>query len=472
MSIQLDPHREDLCRFGQVFDRRRCEKPSPLALLSMMSAASDQADEALRGTDSNPPVAERVNAAIGAPGAAPRVLMLVENNSVPSDRRVWNISAALVRAGCEVVVVCPQGREDERALSELRDGVRVNRYPLTPADGGMVGYAREYASALWQTWRLVRRLTNERPFDIVHACNPPDFLLFAAWPARRAGARLIFDHHDLSPELFLTRFQGRHRWLHRLTLALERACFAAADVVLATNESYRQIACTRGHKRPDEVFVVRNGPDLRRFRPLAADPTLKRGNRLLIGYVGMMAAQDGVDHAVRALALLDERRKDWHAIFAGDGEARPWLSRLVDELGLQERVEFVGWLDDERIARLLCSCDVCLAPEPPSPLNDVSTMIKIAEYMAMSRPVVAYGLRESRFAAGEAAVYAEPNDVSSFAARIEELLADPARRAAMGRAGRERVERELSWEHSERNLMAAYNSVLADGAHAVGRRSR
>jgi glycosyltransferase involved in cell wall biosynthesis len=450
-----------LCKFGQIFSRRRREKRSLLALLSMMSASA-QADEVPRVTHANSPVAERANAMFGAPGAAPRVLILVENNSVPSDRRVWNISAALVRAGCEVVVVCPQGREDERALSELRDGVRIHRYPLIPADGGMVGYLREYASALWQTWRLVKRLSRERPFDIVHACNPPDFLLFAAWPARRAGARLIFDHHDLSPELFLTRFQGRHRWLHRLTLVLERACFATADVVLATNESYRQIARTRGHKQPDEVFVVRNGPDLRRFRPLAADPTLKHGNPLLIGYVGMMAAQDGVDHALRALALLAERRKDWHAIFAGDGEARPQLSRLVCELGLQDRVEFVGWLGDEQIARLLCSCDVCLAPEPRSPLNDVSTMIKIAEYMAMSRPVVAYGLRESRFAAGEAAVYAEPNDVSSFAACIEELLADPARRAAMGRIGRERVERELSWEHSEHNLAAAYKSVLAD----------
>jgi glycosyltransferase involved in cell wall biosynthesis len=393
--------------------------------------------------------------------------MLVENNSVPSDRRVWSIASALVRAGCEVVVVCPQGRADERALFELRDGVQIHRYPLVAAEGGVGGYLREYGSALWQTWRLVRRLTRERPFDVVHACNPPDFLLFAAWPARRAGARLVFDHHDLTPELFRTRFQGSHRWLHRLTLALERACFAAADVVLATNESYREVARTRGHKRPEEVFVVRNGPDLRRFRPLAPDPALKRGRPLLIGYVGMMAPQDGVDHALRALALLAERRDDWYAVFAGDGDARPQLSRLSSELGLQDRVEFVGWLDDEQIARLVCSCDVCLAPEPRSPLNDLSTMIKIAEYMAMSRPIVAYGLRESRLTAGEAAVYAEPDDVPSFAARIEELLADPARRAEMGRIGRERVERELSWEHSERNLAAAYSSLLNGSGSAL-----
>ncbi len=398
--------------------------------------------------------------------ARPRILILSENESVPSDRRVWDISVTLVRVGCEVVVVCPQGdageraSEGERALFEVRDGVQIHRYPLAFADSGMTGYLREYGSALWRTWKLVRRLSRERPFDIVHACNPPDFLLFAAWPARRRGARFIFDHHDLTPELFLTRFGERHRLLHRLTLVLERMCFAVADVVLATNESYRQIARTRGRKRPEEIFVVRNGPDLRRFRPIEPDVSLKRGHPLLISYVGVMAPQDGVDHALRALALLGERRDDWHAVFAGEGEARPALGRLADELGLGERVEFVGWLEDEQITRLLCSSDVCLAPEPRSPLNDVSTMVKIAEYMAMSRPVVAYELRESRFAAGAAAVYAEPNDVSSFAARIEELLDDPARRAEMGRLGRERVEQELSWEHSERNLQDAYRSLL------------
>jgi glycosyltransferase involved in cell wall biosynthesis len=438
-------------------------------LLFVMSAGT-QRDKAM--VASGPRPAEPDGVDVLEPARPARVLILVENNSVPSDRRVWNISTALVDAGYEVVVVCPQGREGERALSELRDGVRIERYPLRPSRGGVVGYAREYGSALWQTWRLVRHLASAQPFDIVHACNPPDFLLFAAWPARRGGARLVFDHHDLSPELFLTRFGRGHRWLYRFTLALERACFATADVVLATNESYRQIACMRGHKRPEEVFVVRNGPDLRRFRPVAADPALKRDRRLLIGYVGMMAPQDGVDHALRALALLDQRRQDWHAIFAGDGEARPELIGLAGELGIDDRVEFVGWLDDKQIARLLCTCDVCLAPEPHSPLNDVSTMIKIAEYMAMSRPVVAYDLRESRFAAGDAALYANQDDEASFATCIETLLADPARREAMGRRGRERVERELSWEHSERNLKSAYDSALAGGARAVRPLSR
>jgi len=394
---------------------------------------------------------------------APRVLMLVENNSVPSDPRVWSIATALVRADCEVVVVCPLGTKNERASSELRDGVQIRRYPLKSAGDGLGGYLREYGSAMWRTWRIVRELSRERPFDVVHACNPPDFLMFAAWPARRTGARFVLDHHDLTPELLLSRFGDQRRWLYHIAVALERACFAVADVVLATNESYRRVALTRGHKHTDNVFVVRNGPDLRRFHSLPADPTLKRGRDLLIGYVGLMAPQDGVDHALRALALLAERRQDWHAVFAGDGDAVPELRRLSSELGLEDRVEFAGWLDNLEMSRLLSSCDVCLSPEPHSPLNDVSTMVKIAEYMAMSRPIVAYGLRESRFGAGDAALYAEPNDVSSFAQCIDALLDDPARRAEMGRIGRERVELELSWEHSEENLLAAYRRALANG---------
>jgi glycosyltransferase involved in cell wall biosynthesis len=395
----------------------------------------------------------------------PRILIVSENESVPSDRRVWAISTTLVAAGCEVVVVCPQGDESERAAGErapfeMRDGVEIHRFPLRFAAGGPLGYIGEYGSALWRVWRTVRRLTRKRPFDIVHACNPPDFMLFAAWPARRRGAQLVFDHHDLTPELFRTRFGEGHRLLHRLTLLLERLSFAVADVVIATNESYAQIAQTRGHKRPGDVFVVRNGPDVRSFRPVDPVPALKRGKPLLISYVGVMAPQDGVDHAVRALALLRERRHDWHAVIAGEGEARPDLERLVNELGLEDSVEFAGWLGDEDIARLLSSSDVCLAPEPLTPLNNLSTMVKIAEYLAMSRPVVAYGLQESRRAAGEAAVYATPDDIASFAHRIDELLDDPDRRVKMGKIGRARVEESLSWERSEAALLEAYRRAL------------
>ncbi len=399
------------------------------------------------------------------PGGRPRVLIVSENESIPSDRRVWAISKTLLEAGCEVVVVCPQGDESERASGErapfeVRDGVQIHRFELRFAAGGLSGYAGEYLAALWRTRRLVRRLSRERPFEVVQVCNPPDFMFLAARPALRRGARLIFDHHDLTPELFQIRFGRRHRLVHRLTLLVERAALRAADVVIATNESYREIALTRGSKRSADVFVVRNGPDLARFLPAEPDIALKRGKPLLIAYVGVMAPQDGVDHAVRALAATAARRRDWHAVLAGEGEAREGLERLAAELGIGDAVEFAGWLDDEQITRLLSTCDVCLAPEPSNPLNERSTMVKIAEYLAMSRPVVAYDLLESRRAAGDAAAYATPNDVESLAARIEELLDDPERRAVMGAIGRDRVERLLSWELSQAELLAAYRRAL------------
>ncbi len=404
----------------------------------------------------------------GAP-APPRILVLSENESVPSDRRVWDVCRALAAHGCQVLAVCPQGRADEQSLFEARDGIEVHRYPLRFAAGeSAVDYAREYATAMWRSWRLVARLSAQRRFDAVHACNPPDFLLLAAWPARRRGARVLFDHHDLTPELLRMRFGERRRLLLRLALLVERASIAFADAVISTNQSYRQIAIKRGRKRPERVFVVRNGPDLRAVPRVPADQELKRGRPLLIGYVGVMAPQDGVDHALRALSLLTHRQ-DWHAVFAGDGAARESLVELAGKLGLQERVELCGWRDDEQVARLLRTCDVCLAPEPSSPLNELSTMVKIAEYMGAGRPLVAYALHESRLTAGEAALYAKPNDVADFASRIEELLNDPARRAAMGRIGEQRVRDELSWEHSERALIDAYRSVLGD---ADGRLAR
>jgi glycosyltransferase involved in cell wall biosynthesis len=400
-----------------------------------------------------------------ASGGAPRVLIVSENESVPCDRRVWAISGTLRAAGCEVVVVCPQGDGSERASGEtapfeVLDGIQIHRFPLHFADGGLRGYVREYASALVHTWRIVSALSRSRPFDVVHVCNPPDFMFLGAWPATRRGARLVFDHHDLTPELFRVRFGERRRLMHRLTLLCERVSLRAADLVISTNESYRRIAQGRGRKRAEDVYVVRNGPDLRRFQPRESDETLKRGKRHLISYVGVMAPQDGVDHALRALALLAQRRADWHAVIGGEGEARHELERLAKQLGIAESVEFAGWLDDEQITRLLSSSDVCLAPEPKTPLNDASTMIKIAEYLAMARPVVAYDLQESRFAAGEAALYARPNDVRSYTDAIEALLADPERRQVMGRAGRERVERELCWERSEVELLTAYRRAL------------
>jgi glycosyltransferase involved in cell wall biosynthesis len=391
---------------------------------------------------------------------AGRVLIISENAPVPADRRVWNISRTLAAAGWEVVIACAQGAERDCEPYEVLEGIEIHRYPLRPA-GNALGYAREYAQALWRLRRLIRRLSRDRRFDVVHACNPPDILLLAARSLRRQGTRFVFDHHDLVPELYRSRFGRGEDLGYRATLRAERVAYRMADVSLATNGSYAQVAVERGGMDPEDVFVVRNGPDLARFRPVEPEPAWRRGQAHLISYLGIMGPQDGVDHALRALAALRALRQDWHAVFIGDGDALPAMRALVDELGLADCVEFAGWRGDDDIRRILCTSDVCLAPDPPSPLNDVSTMIKIPEYMALGRAVASYALPESRVSAGDTALYAAPGDPDSLGRCVAELLDDPERREEMGAQARRRVEAELAWQHSEGPLLAAYARVLS-----------
>ncbi|MFZ0042497.1 MAG: glycosyltransferase family 4 protein [Solirubrobacteraceae bacterium] len=397
----------------------------------------------------------------------PRVLLISQNLSIPRDRRVWNELRALRDAGYETVAICPRGSGAESAAFERREGIDIFRFTQSEAGESAASYLREYAVAFWRIRRLARKVAGDRGFDVVQAANPPDFLLFAALSLRRRGARLVFDHHDLSPELYLARFGGRRDLFYRLTLLVEAINFRLADVVLSTNESYKRVAIKRGGKRPESVYVVRGGPDLARFTPVSPDPKLKRGRGALISFVGEIAPQDGVDQAIRALARLRERDDDWHATFAGDGPALEDARTLAGELGLEDHVEFAGWLGSADLRRLLSSSDVCVVPDPLTPLSDASTLIKIAEYMAMSKPVVAYDLTESRVTAGEAALYARPDDPGAFADAILELLRDPQRRARMGSIGRRRVEESLAWEHARVSLLAAYDSLLGSPGPAV-----
>ncbi|MDX6414553.1 MAG: hypothetical protein QOH23_1963 [Gaiellaceae bacterium] len=387
-----------------------------------------------------------------------RVLVLDENLSVPFDRRVWQECRSLKGMGLDVSVVCPRGVEEDKTSFEELDGVRIYRFPFKPAQGGPASYVREYTSAVTSIARLARRLNREERFDVVHACNPPDLLLPAVASLKWGGTALIFDHHDLVPELYLSRFGRGKDIVYYGTLATERLTFRLADVVISTNESYRDVAIGRGKKNPEDVFVVRSAPDLSRFSERSPELTLKRGRDYLIGYVGVMGPQDGVDHALRALALLKVERQDWHAIFIGSGDVQPAMKQLSVELGLADSVEFPGRVSDDEVLKLLSTADVCLAPDPKNPLNNLSTMNKVAEYMAMARPIVAYDLVEARVSAGDAALYAV--DERDFARCISTLLSDAGQRAEMGRIGRARVEQALSWEHSERSLYEAYARAL------------
>jgi glycosyltransferase involved in cell wall biosynthesis len=393
----------------------------------------------------------------------PRVLVLVENLSVPFDRRVWQECRALTEAGYRVEVICPRGATyDTEPFAEIQ-GVRIHRYPLTPATGGPAGYLREYGTALWHSVRIARRLSRREPFEVVHACNPPDLLFLIALALRPSGARFLFDHHDLVPELFESRFEGGPRALHRVSMLLERLTFRTADAVISTNDSYRQAALSRGGLSPDRVRVVRSAPDISRFVPIEPDPTLKRGKPFLACYLGVMGPQDGVDYALRALACLHNEmgRDDVHTTFIGGGDAFDESVALAARLGLDDVVEFTGRVPDETVQAYLSAADVCLSPDPKNPLNDVSSMNKVVEYMAMGRPLVSFDLQEARVTAQDAAVYASENDEAQFAKLIVELLDDPERRERMGKIGRRRVEQALSWEVSRRNLLAAYEDLIA-----------
>ncbi|MFJ8811668.1 glycosyltransferase family 4 protein [Amycolatopsis thermoflava] len=384
-----------------------------------------------------------------------KALILVENLSVPFDRRVWQESTTLRDAGWEVHVICPQGTKRDTEPEAVIDGVRIHRYPLTAATGGPAGYLQEYGSALWHTFRLARKIG---PVDVVHACNPPDLLFLVARMLKRRGAKFVFDQHDLVPELYLSRFDRGKDLLYRGVCALERATYRAADVVIATNESYRDVALTRGGKRPEDVFVVRSAPVVDRFRQVPPEPELKRGKPNMLCYLGVMGPQDGVDYALRALAKLrdDLGRTDWHAVFVGSGDAFDAMVALSEDLQLDDQVEFTGRIPDADLVRCLSTADVCLAPDPLNPLNDVSTMNKIMEYMAMSRPIVSFDLREARVSAGGAAVYAPANDELEFAKLTARLMDDPAERKRMGELGAERVAGPLSWANSAKALLAAY----------------
>jgi glycosyltransferase involved in cell wall biosynthesis len=399
---------------------------------------------------------------------AGKALILVENLSVPFDRRVWQESTALRDAGWDVHVICPQGTgRDTEPYVEL-DGVKIYRYPLRAATGGPLGYLKEYSSALRHTARLARKVG---PVDVVHACNPPDLFFLLARRFKRRGARFVFDQHDLVPELYLSRFGRGKDFLYRAVCWLERRTYKAADIVIATNESYREAALARGGKRPEEVFVVRSAPKVERFHQVPAEAALKGGQPYLLCYLGVMGPQDGVDYALRALAKLRDEvgRTDWHAAFVGAGDTFDAMKALAVELGLADAVEFTGRISDEDLLRYLSTADVCLAPDPTNPLNDVSTMNKIMEYMAMSRPIVSFDLREARVSAGEAAVYAPANDESSFAKLISYLLDSPEDRRRMGEIGRERVAGPLSWERSRLALLAAYEAAIARDVSALPR---
>jgi glycosyltransferase involved in cell wall biosynthesis len=390
-----------------------------------------------------------------------RILIIVQNLPVPFDRRVWLECQALTAAGYRVAVVCPKGKGDPGY--EVIDGVEIFKYRPYAPGGSKLGFVAEYAYSFAVTaWHVLKARRKGR-FAVIQACNPPDIFWPIALAFRAERTRFVFDHHDLCPELFLSRFENPPALPYKGLLWLERRTFRTARHVISTNESYRQIAITRGGKAPDEVTVVRTGPDPERLKRGPADEALKRGRKYLAAYIGVMGPQDGVDIAVRAADVLVHElgRDDIAFTLIGSGDSYGELVALRDELGLQGHVEFTGRAPDELVAKIMSTADAGLSPDPKNPLNDVSTMNKTMEYMAFELPVVAFDLRETRVSAQDAAVYATPNDVREYAKALAGLLDDEATRAQLGKLGRARVEHELAWSHQERAYLGVYQRLTA-----------
>ena len=388
-----------------------------------------------------------------------RVLILVENLPVPFDRRVWQEAGALRDAGYQVSVICPTGTGCEQRY-ELLDGIHIHRYRLAVEGAGLKGYLHEYSAALFHTFRLALRVWWQRGFDVIHACNPPDLLFLIGAFFRLFGVKFVFDHHDLNPELFVAKF-GKTGFLHRVLLLLERLSFRTADVSIATNESYRQIAIQRGRMPPEKVFVVRSGPSLARMRVVPPDERLKNGRRYLVGYVGVMGQQEGLDDLLWAVSHIVHElgRHDIHFTLVGSGTSLHDLRTMAQRLEIADYVTFTGRVSDDTLVAVLNTADVCVNPDKPTAMNDLSTMNKIMEYMALGKPIVQFDLKEGRFSAQDASLYAICGDVPDFARCIVSLLDDPAARTAMGEYGRRRVHTQLEWRHQVPALLEAYATL-------------
>jgi glycosyltransferase involved in cell wall biosynthesis len=385
-----------------------------------------------------------------------RVLIIVENLPCPFDRRVMQEARTLTAAGYSVSIISPRAKGYEKSFERI-DGIDIHRHPLPREADGALGYLLEYGVALfWEFWLSLKILFG-RGFDVIHACNPPDTIFLIGGFYKLFGKKFVFDHHDINPELYEAKF-GKRGFGYRLLTALERLTFRTADMVISTNESYRKIALTRGAVKERDIFVVRSGPDLTRLKQVPPNPALKKGRKYLVGYVGVMGKQEGIDLLLQAVQLIVKHlgRTDIQFGLVGGGTELPAMRELARQLDIAEYVTFTGRVPDGELLEMLNTADICVNPDRANDMNDRSTMNKVMEYMALGKPLVQFDLTEGRVSAGEASWYARPNDVADLAQKLVALLADENQRIHMSAVGRERIEHVLSWQHEAPRLLAAY----------------
>jgi glycosyltransferase involved in cell wall biosynthesis len=390
-----------------------------------------------------------------------RVLIIVENLPVPFDRRVWSEATTLRDAGYGVSIICPTGRGFE-AKEETIDGINIYRHSLPLEARGKSAYLVEYSAALFWELVLSLKVARRHGFDVIHACNPPDLIFLVALVFKLFGNKgFLFDQHDVNPEFFESKF-GRRGLFWKLLVLAERLSFKLADVSIATNESYRQIAVGRGGMSPDRVFVVRSGPDIERVKNYPPDSAWRKDRKYMVGYLGVISQSEGLDLLLESVdhIVRKQGRSDIQFVLVGGGPEWQAIKDLCEKMNLQEFVTLPGRVDDKTLFTILSTADVCVNPDRVTTMNDISTMNKIMEYMALAKPIVQFDVTEGRYSAQEASLYAKANDPQDFAGKVLELLADPGARTRMGQFGHKRVHDKLAWHHEQPKLLEAYDKLF------------
>ena len=396
----------------------------------------------------------------GEPLSGKHVLIVVENLPLPFDRRVWQEARTLKAAGAAVSIICPVGKGHEER-HEVLEGIDIYRHPLPIEASGAMGFLLEYGAALFWETALAWKIFFKRRFHVIQGCNPPDLIFLVAAPFKLLGVKYIFDHHDINPELYEAKF-GHRGFFWWLMVIFEKLTFAFANVSIATNESYKAIAIERGGMAADKVHVVRSGPDLSRLKRVPPVESWKNGRAHMVGYVGVMGEQEGIDLLIDAVDYLvrEKKREDIQFVLVGGGPALDDLKAMTAKKGMADFITFTGRAPDQDLFEVLSTMDIGVNPDRVNAMNDKSTMNKIMEYMSLGKAMVQFDVTEGKFSARDASLYAKPNDAHDMAEKIIELIDDPDRRAAMGAYGRERVVQELNWQHQIDPLLAAYKQAL------------
>ncbi len=390
--------------------------------------------------------------------AGKHILIVVENLPLPFDRRVWQEANTLKDSGAEVSIICPQMKGYTQKY-ELLNGIHIYRHPLPIEGSGAWGYLMEYSTALFWEFVLSWKIYFRKRFQVIHGCNPPDLIFLVSLSFKPFGVTYIFDHHDINPELYIAKYDKKG-FFYKFLLLVERLTFKTAKYSIATNESYKQIAIERGGMKAMDVQVIRSGPKLDRLRLTEGNVKYKKGRTYLIGYVGVIGEQEGIDLLLESAKYIVDRRKDVQFGIVGGGTELDKLKELTKKLGLEDYVDFYGRVDDETMIDVLNTADVCVNPDTPTEMNNLSTMNKIMEYMALKKPIVQYDLKEGRYSAQEASLYAKNTETSDFADKIIWLLDNPDERVKMSNFGYNRVVNELSWEFESQKLIDFYLKVL------------